>query len=137
MRKLMLAAAFALACAMLGGCNLTTASSQLSTDEQKVIAIVEKIKAGAAVAIADVENASNFICGNLPAAATALTQAQNVLAGNAKATPYLTVANASLAGVTAYCNGSRGSGPQIILSAWTGLKAGQAAINSASGAAGQ
>jgi hypothetical protein len=134
MRKLTLAAGLALACAMLGGCNLAT---QLTSDEQKVFAIMQKIAAGAKVAIADAETASTFVCASLPKISDGLSQVRAVVGTGPKATQSLALAAAALAGVTAYCNGTQGSGLSILLGAWKGLNAAEAAINSASGAAGQ
>jgi len=137
MRKLMLAAAFALAGATLGGCNLATLSAGLTADEQKVAAIMQKIAAGAKVVTADVETAAAFVCASLPKISDGLSQVRAVAGTVPNAAQPLALAAAALAGVTAYCNGSQGSGSQILLAAWKGLNAAEAAINSASGAAGQ
>jgi len=134
MRKLSLAAALALGCAMLGGCNLTT---QLTAGQQTVIAIMQKVAAGAKVAAADVATASTFVCASLPKISDGLTQVRIVAGTGPKATQALTVASAALAGVAVYCNGAQGSGLQMLLGAWKGLNAAQTAINNASGAAGQ
>lgn len=137
MRKLTLAAALVLGCAMLGGCNLTTGSAGLTADQQNVIAIMQKIAGGAKVATADVKTASTFVCASLPKISDGLSQVRTVAGTGPKATQSLALAAAALAGVTAYCNGSQGSGLQLLLGAWNGLNAAAAAINSASGAAGQ
>lgn len=136
MRKLTLAAALALGCAMLGGCNLATVSAGLTTDQQAVIAIMQKIAGGAKVAVGDVQTASTFVCASLPKMSDGLTQVRAVAGAAPKAAASLAIATAALAGVTAYCNGSQGSGLQILLGAWNGLNAAQAAINNASVAAG-
>lgn len=123
---------------LLGGC-VTNIFDLLNPGETSIVAIVTDINKGYQAAAHEVDQISTFICGNLPRAQDALVsfKVQVLPTAGPKTRKYVADAEAALTGVNAYCNGSRGTGLQVIVSAYKAFKAAQAAINLAHGAAGK
>lgn len=136
MRKIILLVTLA---AALAGCTFQTFVAGLQTDEAKAAAIIQKIRAGEAVVLSDVQYASDAICTKLGSADDALIAVRSQVgpAPGPRTSALLNTAGAALSGVTTYCAGSRGTSKQVLLSAWAGVQAAITALNSASAAAGQ
>lgn len=137
MRKVILVVLAALFVSACSTAQLNKFQSEVADAEARTAAVAQSIRAGIKVAVADIQAASTFICGQLPVAQQGFVSVVAVAGPNPgpKTTQNLNAANAAIYGVGQYCSGSRGNGTQVILAAWNGLKAAKSFINSAGASA--
>ena len=109
--------------------------------ESDVLAIIQDIKAGAAVAEADINNALHWISSNTPAIAADIEEVLSIVTtlgvgSNPEVAVAITAANTAVTALNAFAaaSNSGASNTQAVLAGYVAVKQAQAAVASASAA---